>query len=144
VAIERQRKPAEALTIYECALTLRPDDPVAHYNVGRVSFLLDRLDRAKTHLERALALKPDFLAAWNNLGNALRKEGKPLEALACLEQALAIDLDDRGTHLNLGATLRELHLADKDAASAQAARLLTLHGHRPLIWRVLTGFAGAG
>jgi predicted TPR repeat methyltransferase len=65
-----------------------------------------------------------------------------VDALACVERALAINPDHAAAQLNLCATLYELHVADRGAAAAQAARLLEAHGHRPLIRRGLAGIVG--
>jgi predicted TPR repeat methyltransferase len=142
-ALQRQGRLDDAQALYQRALALNPNDAQAHNNLGNVFWQQDRYDDAVLQYGRALALNPSYLDAHNNLGNVLRKQGQPGEAFACFERALALNPDHTATQLNVCSTLYELSLADKDAAAAQAARLLGEHGAKPIMRRGLAGLMGA-
>ncbi len=55
----------EAIAEYEVALTLDPDDPLAHFGLGQVYQLQGELEKAVAELERVVAAIPD--SAWLHL-----------------------------------------------------------------------------
>lgn len=71
----------KALKVYETALELNPNSPIAWDGKGMV---LGNLGRSKEALQahlQAISLDPDFARAWNNKGVALSE-------LKCYEEAL--------------------------------------------------------
>lgn len=80
-------EPEVALTHYEAALELEPDDAGVHTNLGLLLLQLERFDESHEHLSRALELEPDSHAARYNLGLLLARRGKATEARAMLAKA---------------------------------------------------------
>jgi tetratricopeptide (TPR) repeat protein len=62
----------DAITHYEAALRINPDDPAAHYNLANALLKIPgRRPEAITHYEVVLRLRPDFAPARQML-NQLR------------------------------------------------------------------------
>lgn len=76
---------------YEQALKIKPDLPVANYQLGFIAFKRSRYSEAEEHFRKEIALNPTFAAAYLYLGTTLRRLGKNPEALPFLEQAVARD-----------------------------------------------------
>ena len=68
----------------------RPDDPVAHNNLGIVLFDQGRLDLAIDAYRRSIELDPSLAETHNNLGNALKDQGRSDLAIDCFERAVAL------------------------------------------------------
>jgi tetratricopeptide (TPR) repeat protein len=85
----QQARPAEALRLFDTALTVNPVAPEALAHRGLVLHALGLSGEALASLERALALNPDQAEALNWRGMVLQALGRPAEALASLEAALA-------------------------------------------------------
>jgi tetratricopeptide (TPR) repeat protein len=78
----------EAISQYEQALRLKPDDAQAHSNLGVALRRIGRNEEAIAQYNEALRLKPDDAEALYNLGNALADQGRSAEALAHYQKAL--------------------------------------------------------
>lgn len=77
-----------------------PDDPNAHFSLGRFLYQLERFDEAEVALSRTFELNPDHAPALNFLGYSLAERNERLdEALVLIQRALAIDGDD-GAYLD--------------------------------------------
>ena len=103
------------------ALTLRPDWPEAHFNLGNTWKGQGKLDLAIACYQRALQLKPDFADAYNNLGLAWREHEDLEKAAACYQQALKLKPDFAEAHNNLGNVLAVQDKTDDAAACYQRA-----------------------
>lgn len=99
-------KNAEALVPMQKALTLSPDDPEVHSNLGIALQDLGRMDEAETSFRMALQLNPKYADAYSNLGAVLQERGRVDEAVASYRQALEIDPALAGAHYNLGNAYR--------------------------------------
>jgi len=105
LTIQRNRDYTSALTIWQDTVEKRPNNPLAHRNLGTALEHAGRIEEAIAQYEQALRLQPDDAEAHYNLGNALAKLGRTPEAIAQYEQALRIKPDLAMVHSNLGATL---------------------------------------
>src|SRR4029079_9729786 len=90
-----------------------PDDPLAHFALGRIYLEGGRTAEARAELERGLALNPHSGAARNSLGMALLRDGDLDGADAQFEAALT-EADDRATAMN-----------GRGAVAARRGRLVT-------------------
>jgi tetratricopeptide (TPR) repeat protein len=63
VAAAQTRDNVAAITAFEQAIALDPNNPVAHYNLGQIYRQVGRLQEALAACERALQLRPDYPAA---------------------------------------------------------------------------------
>lgn len=105
--------------LYTHALSVDPDNYLAHCYLGSTLFNERRLVEAQAHFTRAIELKPDYAAAHDRLGLALEKTGHPQEALAHYQRALAIGPSLAATQLRLANALASL---DRDAEAVEHYR----------------------
>jgi Tfp pilus assembly protein PilF len=95
----------EAVRFLTAAVSLRPDSPGAHLNLGVTLIYHDQLDEAIACFHQAIALDPKLAAAHTNLGTALVSKGQVEEAIACYHKALELDPKYAWAHNNLGNAL---------------------------------------
>ncbi|HEY2884975.1 MAG TPA: sulfotransferase [Rhizomicrobium sp.] len=107
----------EAVSAYETALSLGPDDPDIRINLGASLYAVKRHDEAVTQLQAALASKPQSPEAHNNLGNALVALGRKENAVAHYQEAIALRSGFAEAHNNLGRAL--IMLGQTEEAIAQ-------------------------
>jgi tetratricopeptide (TPR) repeat protein len=91
-----------AIWAYENSLSLEPDNPAAHSNLGAALARLGRYEEALLHYQRALALQPGDVGFRVNLALAYYKSGRPADAVPHLEQALRADSTHQGARVVLG------------------------------------------
>jgi tetratricopeptide (TPR) repeat protein len=129
---------ARAEQAYRRALTLKPDHPETHYNLGVLFLERGRLDEAIACNRKAVTLRPGFVAAHNNLANALRARGRVDEALA--HYAKAVELEPRFADgwSNFGAALREAGRVDEAIPVLERAVRLA-----PLAWGAVSNLGVA-
>ena len=84
------------------ALSIKPDYPYAHYNLGIVSESLGKTDEAIDHYRSALRHKPDHAPSHNNLAIVRFSQGDVPAAMRHLKQAIAADNAYAEAHSNLG------------------------------------------
>ena len=89
---QRGRK-AEALNANQKAVTLSPQDAIAHNNLGTTLKELGKLEEAEVSLRQAIALKPDYALAYNNLGSTLKELGKLEEAEVSYRKSINLKSD---------------------------------------------------
>jgi tetratricopeptide (TPR) repeat protein len=113
-----------ALDSYEAAVSLNPNDPLAHYNLGRVLAERGERGRAVREYRRATEINPKYVEAHNDLGTALYAMGKQNEAIAEYREALRLKPDYPEAHNNLGNALQaEGRLDEAIAQYREALRL---------------------
>lgn len=112
----------EARAEYEKALSARPDDPQAHYNLGVLLFETGDLDHALEHFERAAKEEPSLAAAWNNLAIVLCAKGYFDQAEEAAGHALLAAPDFAPARNNLGLIL-EAQGRSEEARRAFAAAI---------------------
>jgi tetratricopeptide (TPR) repeat protein len=110
-----------ALSAFETAVRLSPDDPIAQYRLGAENLRQGKVHSAVEHLEKAYHLNPSDQSTMNSLQLALRQAGKTDQAnlikqkLADLlkekdrinhDQLTAIALNNQGAELEASKDLR--------------------------------------
>lgn len=78
------------IALIEQALTLNPNQPEAHSNIGNALLARGRASEALERFDRALRLKSDFLGALFNRGNALMALGRFQQAVGSYDRVLAM------------------------------------------------------
>jgi tetratricopeptide (TPR) repeat protein len=122
-------RPDEAIVYCTAAVSLRPDSPGAHLNLGNI--LRDRgdMDEAIKEYQQALRLKKDYSDAHNDLGFALIAKGDVDRAIKEYLEALRLKKDDLVAHLNLGCALSDR--GDVDGAIKEFQEALRLKKDDP-------------
>lgn len=82
-----------AIFAFQKVLDIKPNNPEAYYNMGKVFQDQGKLEEAIDAYRKAFSLKPDYADAYNNMGNALKVQGKLDEAVKAYKKALAIKPD---------------------------------------------------
>jgi hypothetical protein len=96
----------DSRSLWEHALQVTPDNPIARNNLGLALWAESgNPAEAEEHLRVAVRLKPDYARAYTNLGMAFDLQGKHKDAIAAYRQALGIHPDLPGTRYNLGIAL---------------------------------------
>lgn len=90
---------AEAHRIALSAVSAGDSDAFAHFTLGVVLSLMDRLPEAKAEQRRALQLNPYLAAAAGEMGRLLAFEGEAADAIAHSERAIAASPNDPQTWL---------------------------------------------
>ena len=131
----------EALSRFQEAVTLRPDNAPAQGNLGKAFLQKGNLDEAMTHYRRLLQIEPNNLEARNILGTAFFQEGKINEALAEWQRILAIEPDNGNALSNLAwvlATYPDASIRNGAKAVDFAQRAVSISDQRsPIILRTL-------
>jgi len=96
------------------AISLKPNSPDAHNNLGLSLKTLGRFNEAAKRYRKALALDPNHVETLNNLGQLLIQQGKSAEAEPILSKAVALASEVAEIRNNLG-------LAYMEQSKAQAA-----------------------
>ena len=96
-----------AISEWQKALKLQPDDIRSHFVYGETLLRANRLDDGIAELRIAARLNPEFAEAHNNLGVALGRAGHEEESVKELRLALQINPDYPEAHNNLGLALLE-------------------------------------
>ncbi len=118
----------EARAAFQQATLEKPDNPVAHYNLGTALYKQGRFQEAartfQTSLSRHFEQTEDILnrsSILYNLGNAQFKVGDLTSAIDAYQQALRLDPQDTDAQHNL-AVARQLLKQQEDLAQQQAKR----------------------
>ena len=88
--------------LFEHALAVTSDNPVAHNALGIELMEENQLGKAVEHLTQALAMDPERADTHNNLGLALSRQGRLEEGIQHYQKALQLRPDSHAAHNNLG------------------------------------------
>jgi tetratricopeptide (TPR) repeat protein len=111
----------EAITSYDEAIELKPDDDAACYNRGFALDELNRYEEAIASYDKAIELKPDDQNAWISRGIALRNLNRYEEAIASYDKAIEFKPDDDAAWYNRGIALGNLNRYEEAIASHDKA-----------------------
>ncbi len=98
----------EAITHYELAVRLRPQDATANNALGGALVASGQRERAVPYLRTAIEAAPDYFDAHYNLGNALASANDFVGAAEEFRKAVRLSPNDADAHANLGSALAEL------------------------------------
>jgi len=127
-------------TLFEHALAVTGENPVAHEKLGEALLQQGKVPQAIAQLEAALRIVPTYADAHNNLGSILGMQGRNEEALAHF-RAAQLGMNTAEIHHNLGFTLAKLGRADEAIPEYEAA--LRLDPNRYLTLVMLGTILGA-
>ena len=92
---------AEAMTIYEAILEMRPDHAPALINLGTIHYNLRKFAMAEEHYRRATEADPEYALAFFDLGNVLDEMQRLPEAIAAYQRAVQLVPHYADAHYNL-------------------------------------------
>lgn len=117
----------EAITLYDQALEIDPNESSAHYNKGIALRRLEKYEEAITSYDVALDINPEYASAHYNKGIALNELKRYEEALASFNKSLEIDPHDTRAHNNKGISLSKLGQYNEALASFNKALEIDPH-----------------
>jgi len=97
----------QALTSYEAALKLMPDNSAITHDLGRLALLMGLLDIAEMLLQKFLAIEPGHVEATNNLACVYRDQERYDDAVETLRSLLEIEPGSALLWNTLGAVLSD-------------------------------------
>jgi|GEM_PF-802550 len=97
-----------AISDYDRAIALDPQDVAAYNNRGNARRAQGDLTGAISDYDQAIAFDPQFAGAYYNRGNARRDQGDLTGAISDYDQAIALDLQFAGAYYNRGNVRRDL------------------------------------
>jgi tetratricopeptide (TPR) repeat protein len=94
-----------AVTLFENAIKVTPDNPLAQNNLGAALYEDGRFDEASAYFTKAIQINPEYANAHNNLAILLSGQGKYEEAELHYLEAIKFDTEHPDAHYNLGSLL---------------------------------------
>lgn len=98
-------KAKDAVKINQKIVTLSPNDPEVHNNLGISLKNLDKLDEARSSFEDAIKLNPKYANAYYNLSTIFDKKDMHTEALNANQKAIQFGLQTVEAYIKLGLKL---------------------------------------
>ncbi len=96
-------------------LTIAPDNPVIHYNLGVAETFLKREEEALKHFQRTVDIFPGYYQAWYNMGQIYLIHKKDCsQALSCFDMVSSLNPQYIGGHHQRAVALE--CLGDKEGA----------------------------
>ena len=123
-ALDRRRRPLEAIDAYRRAVSGPMPDVQAHGFLADLLLDEQKYDEAIQHYRAYLQAFPTNVAAMMNMGIALASSKRSDEALAVFRRAVDVDPANVQARLNLGQML--LEAKQYDAAVVEAQQTVTL------------------
>jgi len=105
-AYDLEKKWDEAITYYQQAIALKPDDAGYYDNLGNCYAAVGKIDDAMTAYAKSAELDPaNAASAWRNAGISLYNAGKMADAIVPFQKAVAVDPKNAQTWYLLGSCL---------------------------------------
>jgi tetratricopeptide (TPR) repeat protein len=92
----------DSQTVFQHALLVTKDNPVAHFHVGKAMKTKKKYFEAIKQYQQALSIMPNWSEAHNNLGEALFRVGKVDASIKEYLSAIQLNPDYADAHYNLG------------------------------------------
>ncbi len=108
----------EAAEEFKQVILVKPDEPIAYYNLGTLYLRRSALAEARQNLEQAVKLRPGYAEAWNNLGMVSAQQGQEDQAIQNFQQSILLRPTYVTALLNLGNLFR------RKGAFTEAQKLL--------------------
>jgi tetratricopeptide (TPR) repeat protein len=132
IALFHMQRFDEALSCYNSALKLSPNDAKAWFNKGSVSLDRNDLYEAERCYRQAVANNARFDSAHCNLGVVLQRLGRLDEAIECLDRAVALNPKDAANWMNKGLCLRDMDRIQEALPCFDTA--IQVEPRNPLLW----------
>ncbi len=120
---------------FKTALWRTPDNPLLHYAIGNVYFLMDSYENTVKSFEKVLKREPKFISVYKMLGNMYRKQQHFDRAIIQYQTYLRNNPDDVVTLALLGM-MYEKH-GQVDNAIAEYQKVVEMDTKNPLVFNQL-------
>jgi tetratricopeptide (TPR) repeat protein len=105
LALCKQGRLKEGISLYKEALKIKPDYALAHNNLANALYDIGYTKEAISHFSEALRIEPNLVTAHYNLGTALVEQGRISDAINHYLEAVRILPNYAAAHNNLGIAL---------------------------------------
>jgi protein O-mannosyl-transferase len=106
LTVSRNAEYRSEVSIWRTSVLAWPDNPRAHYALGKALQSEERLEEAGKYYRQALAMQPDYVEAHTNLGTILQDQGRVEDAISHYHAALRASPKHAPAHFNLGNAWR--------------------------------------
>jgi len=100
IALYAEGKMMEAISHYDAAIGMKPDDAEPYYNRGTIYANQNNYQPALDDFNSAIKIRPDYADAYNNRGNLYNKRGKYQLAINDYDQAINLKSRDGEIYYN--------------------------------------------
>jgi Flp pilus assembly protein TadD len=141
-ALSRKGNLPEALTEWQKAVQLDPEDPKAHFNLAISLEQTGKTTEAIDEYRKSIDLNPQNDSAYTNLGVAMAGLGKMDDAMALFVRAININDRNAKAEANFGAALLERgRLAEAEQHCRRALEIdpASAEAHNALGWVLARG-----
>jgi tetratricopeptide (TPR) repeat protein len=107
--------------LFQHALAVTENNPVAHNQLGTAFFNQGKMDEAINHYQEAIRLQPSYADPYYNLGNALVNDGQTAEAISQFREYIHLNPNDAVAHYNLATALYNVGQMDEAIGQYQEA-----------------------
>jgi protein O-GlcNAc transferase len=107
-----QGKMDDGIVSYQNAISIKPDDSKAHYNIGVILQGKEKFAEAVAKYYEVISIKPDHEDSYYSIGVIFQKQGKTNEASASYQKAIAINPNYEKAYYNFGVILQEQGCAE--------------------------------
>jgi protein O-mannosyl-transferase len=107
VFLDQNGRPVEAISHFQTALQINPNDAEARNNLGSAFLETGNLDDAIAQYQEALRINPRHANVHSNLGAALWQKGRTDEAISHFQEAVQIVPDNASYRFNLAKALQQ-------------------------------------
>jgi serine/threonine-protein kinase len=114
----------KAIVAGRMAISRRPGEATAHFNLGYALMTKGMPDEASAEYREAIRIKPGNAPAYHNLAIVLSGLGKPDEAIAAFREAIRLRPGDAESHGNLAVELAKR--GQQDEAIAEYRQVIRL------------------
>ncbi|MEP6602683.1 MAG: tetratricopeptide repeat protein [Spartobacteria bacterium] len=134
---------AEAMTLFESAVKLRPSDPLLLDNVAKGFAETGHLDEALAQYEHIVQLHPNIPEVRCGYGKVLLRKGRADEAIIQEEQAIRLRPQLPDAHCELGNAF--IAKGEFDKAALEYQKMLDLQPNNPVaLYNMAVAFHRAG
>jgi len=149
IVLLRNGKLDEAISRFQAAVNLRPENAPAHDNLAKAFLQKGQVAKAMVHYRKLLEIQPDNSEARNILGTVLIRQGRVREAIEQWQETLTVEPENGNAKSNLAwvfATYPEESVRNGTQAVQLAEQALKLSGGKnPIIFRtVAAAYAESG
>ena len=108
MVLYKQNKNAEALAMFEKALSLEGRNATAKYYRAATLDRMNQPEQSVAAYRETVAIAPEYAPAWFDLGVINYNKGAYPDAVSAYKEAIRIDPDYYQAHLNLASTYRQM------------------------------------
>lgn len=113
--------PMVALKLMTQAVSLQPNNPLYHNNLGEILRMMGKFDEAERAFRASLRINPRDVGVMSTLGQTLAQQGRVAEGVAAIRAAVEMNPKLAASHFRLGQVLAQQRQYTEARAAYEAA-----------------------